>query len=129
MYINEQTLSQNKLSHNFYLYIMDALLKVEGAKGTYIANVAGSEAQGTYNITVISFNKGAKWSPVIAPLLDSNMSPVECYVSLHYYNIIAPLFICSIASYIRNIIVTSYLLCSYITYTAPAECYYVHIYC
>ena len=47
--------------------------------GTYIANVAGSEVQGTYNTTVISFNKGAKWSPVTAPLLDSDMLPIECY--------------------------------------------------
>ena len=58
---------------------MYALHQVEGTKGTYIANVAGSEVQGTYNTTVISFNKGAKWSPVTAPLLDSNMLPVECY--------------------------------------------------
>ena len=72
---------------------MDALYQVEGTNGTYIANVAGNEAQGTYNTTVISFNKGAKWSPLTAPLLDSNMLPVECYVSLHYNNTIAPVFV------------------------------------
>ena len=52
---------------------------MKGAKGTYIANVAGSEAHGTYNATVISFNKGAKWSPVTIPTLDSEMLPIECY--------------------------------------------------
>ena len=59
------------------LILLYAPWQVKGAKGTYIANVAGT--QGTYNTTVISFNKGAKWSPVTAPLLDSDMLPVECY--------------------------------------------------
>ena len=60
----------------FYLY---ALHQVKGTKGTYIANVAVIETQQTYQITVISFNKGASWSPVTAPLFDSDMLPIECY--------------------------------------------------
>ena len=34
---------------------------------------------GSQKSTVISFNKGANWSPVTAPTLDSDMLPVECY--------------------------------------------------
>jgi len=53
--------------------------QVKGTRGTYIANVAVTGSQKYNQITVISFNKGANWSPVTAPTLDSDMLPVECY--------------------------------------------------
>ena len=62
------------------MYMYFALLhQVEGTKGTYIANVAVIDTRQSYETTVISFNKGANWSPLIAPTLDSDMTPVECY--------------------------------------------------
>ena len=69
----------NKLSCDVWLAFLYALHQVKGTKGTYIANVAVIETQQTYQITVISFNKGASWSPVTAPLFDSDMLPIECY--------------------------------------------------
>ena len=41
--------------------------------------------QQSYELTVISFNKGANWSPLTAPTLNSEMLPIECY----YVSVIA----------------------------------------
>ena len=53
--------------------------QVEGTNWTYIANVAVFNSYHFNQTTVISYNKGANWSPVIAPTVDRDMSPVECY--------------------------------------------------
>jgi len=57
-------------------------LKVEGIKGTYIANI-DVERQ-SYGATVISFDKGGEWAPLTAPTLDLNGVPLNCFaVSYH----------------------------------------------
>ncbi|XP_065883526.1 uncharacterized protein [Dysidea avara] len=64
------------------------LHKVEGTKGTYIANVLvdidGSNIR--HVTTVISFNKGTDWIPLTAPNVDANGEPLNCFLpdcSLH----------------------------------------------
>ena len=49
---------------------------VEGIPGTYLVNkrVYGS-SQGS---TVISFDKGGQWDPLIPPTTDANGSPINC---------------------------------------------------
>ncbi|KNC82871.1 hypothetical protein SARC_04850 [Sphaeroforma arctica JP610] len=79
------------LTDNLYLQsLRNDFHKVASIVGTYITNQLVIE-EGTYMQefrTVITFNKGGEWRPIIAPTVDSDGADVgcdECYLQLHNY--------------------------------------------
>jgi len=57
--------------------------KVEGLRGIYIASQVANTSQSSeigpqHLQTVISFNRGAEWRPIQAPLFDDYGYPINC---------------------------------------------------
>ena len=53
-------------------------VKVRGLPGTYIVNQHGNI--GRRPQTLITFNQGGYWSPIVAPANDSSGRPTNCHM-------------------------------------------------
>eukprot|EP01134_Creolimax_fragrantissima_P001023 CFRG1023T1 len=77
------------LSDNLYLQsLRNDFHKVESILGTYITNQLVVENYVQEFRTVITFDKGGEWKPIVAPQVDASGNDVgcdECYLQLHNF--------------------------------------------